>query len=132
MNEEIFIPITLFFVGFGIAAIAMYAKIKKNQAEHAERMLAIEKGAPLPETPIERPKPKNPYIWGFVLIAFGLVMVFALYAEGDSDWGWGFSFFAVGVAILAANMLHRKELHKQGYLNGPPSKGNDIQPGSSS
>jgi len=127
MNEEIFIPITLFFVGFGIAAIAMFSKMKKNQADHDERMLAIEKGAPLPEQPIERPKPKNPYIWGFVLIAFGLTMVLAMFMEGESDWGWGFIFFAIGIAILAANLLHRKELRAQGYMNGHDLKQNNVQ-----
>lgn len=113
------VPIVIFLVGFGIAAIAIWARSKKNQLEHQERMMALEKGVPLPEKVFVPPKPKNPYLWGFVFIAIGLPMFFGFmfYEHDEGAWIFGGIIFLIGVAILAANLLHKRDLKKEN-ING--------------
>lgn len=108
------IPIVAILVGFGIAIVAFRARAKRNQLEHEERMLALEKGLPVP-TPSTPPiKKRNPYIWGFVLMAFGIAISIGMLNEGDPDWVYGGVFFFPGAAILIANLLHQRDLKRDG------------------
>ncbi|MFH1863079.1 MAG: DUF6249 domain-containing protein [bacterium] len=112
------IPIFGIAAGVIIAVVSMTHRLKQNQLEHQERMLAIEKGATLPQ-PIAPPaKRSNPYLWGFILMAVGLAMVIAMSLEGDNAWGWGFMFLFIGIAILLANWLYARNRMR---LNGTNS-----------
>lgn len=108
------IPITAILCGVGIAIVALKHRAKRNQLEHEERMLALEKGAPLPEPVITPPKQKNPYFWGIVLGAFGLALFFGFAVDSDEEYViWGAIFLLVGVAILVANLLHMRDIKKK-------------------
>jgi peptidoglycan/LPS O-acetylase OafA/YrhL len=108
------IPIIAMGGGLGIALAALKHRSKRNQLEHAERMLALEKGAPLPEPVITPPKPKNPYFWGIVLGAFGLALFIGFAVDSNGEYLiWGAIFLLVGVAILVANLLHLKDIKKK-------------------
>ncbi len=54
------IPITAVIVGAVIILDAMYRRHKSKELEHQERMLAIEKGRPLPTKP-ELTRPAYPF-----------------------------------------------------------------------
>lgn len=105
------IPIITILAGLSIALMALKHRAKRNELEHQERMLALERGAPLPPAMVPPPRTKNPYLWGFILVAFGLALSIGLATEGDSEWVWGGLFFFVGIGILLANWLHKRELH---------------------
>jgi peptidoglycan/LPS O-acetylase OafA/YrhL len=108
------IPIIAILGGLGIALAALKHRSKRNQLEHEERMLALEKGVPLPEPVIPPPKQKNPYFWGIVLGAFGLALFIGFAVDSDEEFIiWGAIFLLVGVAILIANLLHIKEIKKK-------------------
>ncbi len=116
------IPIIAMLIALAIARAAFKHRTERDQMEHQERMLAIEKGAPLPPVTVPPEKGRNPYIWGFILIGVGLAMMVAMGIEGDEDWGWGMLFLLMGVGILTANLLFlrdrkRKELD---YSTVPP------------
>ena len=104
------IPLVFILAGLGIALTALKHRAKRNELEHQERMLALERGAPLPPAMVPPPRTKNPYLWGFILVAFGLALSIGLATEGDSEWVWGGLFFFVGAGILLANWLHKREL----------------------
>lgn len=107
-----FIPFIAILGGVVIAVMAMKHRLKRNQLEHAERMLAIEKGVQLPPSMIAPASRGNPYIWGLILIGFGLAMMIAMIIEGESDWGWGLIFLLPGLGILAANVLYTRDRKK--------------------
>lgn len=108
------IPIIAMLIGLRIALSAFHYRTKRNEMEHQERMLAIEKGVPLPTPPPQAEKSKNPYLWGFILIGFGLAMVIAMIIKGDNDWGWGLIFLLPGIGILAASLLFARQKEKNG------------------
>ncbi len=106
------VPVVMFLSGAGIAITAMILRSKRNQLEHQQRMTAMEKGIPLPESPITQPKEKNPYFWGFVFIAFGLALSWYFLNEYSEEWFFAPMFLLVGIAVLAANLLHRRDAKK--------------------
>ena len=106
----VMIPIVFLILGTIIAIAALKHRAKRNQLEHEERMLALEKGASLPEPIVPEPKKRNPYLWAFILIAFGLALGVGFLVEGDLEYViWGVIFFLVGWAILIAHLFHRRE-----------------------
>jgi hypothetical protein len=115
------IPIISILAGFGIAIVAFRMRMKRNQLEHEERMLALEKGLPVPPPSTPPVKKRNPYIWGFVLMAFGLALSLGIMSEGDPDWVYGGLFFFPGAAILIANLLHQRDLRRMEKTETHPS-----------
>jgi hypothetical protein len=107
------IPIIAIVGGIGIALAAFRHQAKRAELEHQERMLAIEKGVPLPPAMLPPARRRNPYIFGFILIGIGLAMMFAMQIEGDRDWGWGFMFLLPGLGILLANLLFSRAKAKE-------------------
>jgi len=101
----IMIPIIAIVGGVGIALAAFRHQAKRAELEHQERMLAIEKGVPLPPAMLPPARRRNPYIWGFILIGFGLAMMVAMLIEGEPDWGWGLIFMLPGLGIFLASHL---------------------------
>ena len=89
------------------------ARNQRNQMLHQERMLAIEKGLPIPVDYLERVPRRRPYLRGLVFAALGLgLMVLGwINAYRDGDWdlfGIGVVFLFVGIALLAADKLTMK------------------------
>jgi len=112
------IPITAILAGLGIALAALKHRAKTAELEHQERMLAIEKGVPLPPAAIPQTRQRNPYLAGFILIGIGLAMMIGMGIAGDEDWAWGAIFLLPGLAIILAHKLYTREREKKG-LNGP-------------
>ena len=78
MGEDFFIPFAMFGAAVLIVFFALQAQHKRRELEHKQRMLALEKGLPVPPSFIaEKPKAHNPYAAPFVWIAigFGLLII---------------------------------------------------------
>ena len=119
--EEGIIALTIGFaavVGSLIVVLAIVlaqirSRNQRNQMLHQERMLAIEKGLPIPVDYLERIPRRRPYVRGLVFAAVGLgLIVFGLFnvAEtGDHDMaGIGVVFLFVGIALLVGDKLTMK------------------------
>ncbi len=78
---------------------------RRNQMEHEERMLAIEKGVAIPPKAAFNGRRRNPYVWGFVLFGLGLGFVVAKLIEGSQHLMFGLLMLCAGAALLIANGL---------------------------
>jgi cbb3-type cytochrome oxidase subunit 3 len=83
------IPITVFFI-VGLAAIALAYRYKRDEMYHRERMAAMDKNLPLPESswqPVPRPSAYllRGLIW--IVIGFGIIVWWLAFwlAEGRTD-----------------------------------------------
>jgi hypothetical protein len=117
----IFIPIIGILGGVFIAVTAVVMNGRRKELEHRERILALEKGQPIP-TPMtepERPKYSSRRTNGFVMAGIGLALTIALSAEeGFSDGGvWGLIPLFIGVGLLIAGTLDKREWDAQQRRN---------------
>jgi len=128
--EDLLVPIAFFAAVVLTVYFVVHANLKRLRMEHEERMLAIERGTPLPPKP-ER-KIRNPYKWPVILIALGVAIIFALLMEGDDDWPWGLLPFLIGFGmILSHRHLMRERRQHNAALEMPPYSQSvaDKQPG---
>jgi hypothetical protein len=121
MEEGILALIIGFTFVFGslvVTLVVVLAQIRarnhRNQMLHQERMLAIEKGLPIPVDYLERTPRRRPYVRGLVFSALGAgAMVWgAIGAQRNGDWdlfGVGVVFLFVGIALLVADKLTMKK-----------------------
>jgi hypothetical protein len=119
----VFIPIIAIVMGIGIGMLSIWTEHKRKaqllEQFHRERIVALEKGLPLPEMDRrlvalddqEPPTSARAYRNGLMLLLIGIILFFAL----DELLGSRFSLFglvpaAIGVANLVYGvMLQNKE-----------------------
>ncbi len=121
----IFIPIIAVLGGVLIAVTAVVVGGRRKELEHRERIIAMEKGLPIPG-PIaepERPKYSGRRTNGLVMTGIGLALTIALSAEdGFSDGGvWGLIPLFIGIGLLVAGSLDKREWESQQRKNGSPT-----------
>ncbi len=105
-------------IGGGIAILGVFAWLtayeclkrrgweRRMEIVHAERLVAMEKGIPLPELPIDPPlaprDPRVPLIVGVVLTTFGggSMIALALLAVGKNYWAAPLPVTLVGVGLM--------------------------------
>ena len=113
------IPITAVIGSFVIAIVAIIVDGKKKDRIHKERLVAIEKGYPLPEPEEKKEKPvyATRRAWGLVWAGLGLALTIALAANPEAAevnaWGWGLLPMFIGVGLLVAGHLDKKEWDKR-------------------
>jgi hypothetical protein len=113
------IPITAVIGSFVIAVVAIIVDGKKKDRMHKERLVAIEKGYPLPEPEEKKEKPvyATRRAWGLVWAGLGLALTIALAANPEAAevnaWGWGLLPMFIGVGLLVAGHLDKKEWDKR-------------------
>lgn len=113
------IPITAVIGSFVIAIVAIIVDGKKKDRIHQERLVAIEKGYPLPEPEEKKEKPvyATRRAWGLVWAGLGLALTIALAANPEAAevnaWGWGLLPMFIGVGLLVAGHLDKKEWDKR-------------------
>ncbi len=125
----VLIPIVAMLVTLAIVLFAINRSHKARELEHAERMLAIEKGIPIPHTPPRKSKPNYPFTWPFVFIGFGLALLLtAIFCGGDSTaLAFGFISLFIGLALFASRFygVKKKEMEaaEETAINGgePPT-----------
>jgi hypothetical protein len=109
----IFIPIIAILGGCAIAVAAVIGAGKKKELEHRERVIALEKGIPLPEAqpePVKRPAFAGRRAAGLVIFAFGIALTLGIsVAESFQEGVWGLLFIFVGIGLLIAAFLDKRE-----------------------
>ena len=101
-----------------IALVAINRRHKLRMMEHQERLLAIEKGQPIPVVPEPVHSKKNyPFAWPFVLIGFGLALLLIyIFGERDSDaLSFGLISFFIGLGLLLSRFYG---IRRQNGKNG--------------
>lgn len=138
----VLIPIVAILGTFAIVIVAIVVEGRKKEAIHRERMFALEKGLPLPELPEKQEKPvySSRRAWGLVWFGLGLALTIALAVNPDSAevnaWGWGLMPTFIGVGLIIAGHLDKKEWDKRreeesraAVPDGPGAPGRPGGPG---
>jgi len=112
----IFIPILAVLGGVLIAITAVIVGGRKKDLEHRERMIALEKGIPLPEAPVKEAKKtySGRRASGLVLAGIGLSLWIALStAEGAEEGVWGLIPLFIGLGLLIASFFDKREYDRE-------------------
>lgn len=116
------IPILAVMGGILIAITAIVMNGRRKDLEHRERLLAMEKGLPMPvEAPVkERPRYSNRRANGLVLTGIGIALTIAMWTQDGADEGvWGLIPLFIGVGLLIAGHLDKKEWERERDRGGP-------------
>jgi hypothetical protein len=118
--------IGLFFVVGSIAVVLLIVvsafRNRRVKAEmlHRERMLALEKGLPIPPDYLEGPKRRRPFVAGLIWAGIGLGAVVWGIIEGENDANaWGLIPFFVGIALLIGDWLSARRAARAGSGSAP-------------
>jgi hypothetical protein len=113
----IFIPIIAILGGCAIAVAAVIGAGKKKELEHRERVIALEKGIPLPEAPpqpVKRPAFAGRRAAGLVIFLFGIALTIGItVSESFREGVWGLLFIFVGIGLLIAAFLDKREYEEE-------------------
>ncbi len=107
------IPILAVLGAFGTAITAIIIGGKERELEHKERLIAMEKGIPIPEPPKKKRHPRYLAVraWGLVMTFLGIALVVAISAQTEVKYGlWGLLPLAVGVGLILAAAYEKNEI----------------------
>jgi len=119
LTPEVFamtIPLLTIFGGVAIAIVAIMGEGRKKELKHKERLVAMEKGIPIPDDPLKAKRPAHlrNRSGGLVMTLLGLALTIALFAVAGKDGGvWGLLPLAVGIGLLISSALERKEIEAE-------------------
>lgn len=113
----IFIPILAVVGIFAAIIVAIISKGKQKELMHRERLVAMEKGMPIPEEPLKQKRPVffTLRAWGIVLILLGMLLFFAIGAETKgAGYGffhglWGLAPLTIGAGLLVSANLEKRD-----------------------
>lgn len=101
-----------FVVVIVIVLAALRGRRNRTEMLHRERMLALEKGLPVPMD-LDSPRHRRPYVVGLIWAGIGLGIVIWGAIEGESDLNaWGLIPFFVGVALLIGDYVASRRERK--------------------
>ena len=113
----VLIPIIAVLGGVCIAIAGIIVAGRKKDLEHKERLVAMEKGIPLPEPEPEEKKPVHSArrASGLVMFGIGLALTIALAVTPDAQeaWGWGLIPLFIGVGLIIAAVLDKREYEER-------------------
>lgn len=112
----VFIPIIVVLGGVMIAVTAVVTHGKKRELEHKERLFSLEKGIPLPEPEpsVKKPAYSGRRAGGLVILGFGVALTIGLtVSEGFEQGVWGLLFIFVGLGLLIAAFLDKREYEEE-------------------
>ena len=113
------IPIVFLLGAALVISIAIVMAGKKKDLDHRERLVALEKGLPLPEPPEREMKPVHAVrrAWGLVWTGIGLGVTIGLATNPDAAevhaWAWGLIPLFMGAGLLIASVLDKKEFEER-------------------
>ena len=114
----VLIPILFVCGAIVVAVVAIIVQGRNKDLEHRERLIAMEKGIPLPEPPaacIKPVKPQRPIhslrrAWGLVFVGIGLALAISLAAVTEAKHGtWGMMPLFIGLGLIIGAVLDKKE-----------------------
>lgn len=95
-----------FALVISIVLVSMRNRRLRMEALHKERMLALEKGLPVPVDYPDSRTCRRPYVQGLVWAGVGLAIVIWGAIEGESDLNaWGLVPLFVGLALIIGDVL---------------------------
>lgn len=96
---------------------------------HRERMLALEKGLPIPSDYLESQKKRRPFVAGLIWAGIGLGSVLWGLIDSESDANaWGLIPFFVGIALLIGDWLsQRRNARDRNDAESFPGAGDTYQ-----
>jgi hypothetical protein len=115
----VFIPILIVLGFFAAAITSIVISGKHKELAHRERIIAMEKGIPVPEIPKveKRPMYLRLRVWGLVFTFIGIALVITIWVTAGIRAGiWGLLGVAIGAAMLISA---RRE------MNEPPAGGSE-------
>jgi len=107
------IPIIFVIGAIAVTITALILDAGRKDRKHRERLLAMEKGIELPEEPVKTSPPRYFAMraWGFVFTFIGIATFIGITSEEGLKHGvWGLMPLSIGVALLVAAYLEKKEL----------------------
>ncbi len=113
------IPIVAVVGGMAIAIVGVITKGKEEELKHKERIIAMEKGIPVPEMappPARKEKPRYLAIraWGLVITLIGVAIMIAIAIGSDLRNGiWGLIPTGLGVGLLLAAWFEKKDMENK-------------------
>jgi hypothetical protein len=109
------IPIVAVVGGMAIAIVGVITKGKEEELKHKERIVAMEKGIPIPAAVPPPPKKEKPrYLairaWGLVITLIGLAIMISIAVGSALRNGiWGLIPTGLGVGLLLAAYFEKKD-----------------------
>jgi len=113
----VMIPIFAIIGVFATVITSIVVNGKHKELEHKERLIAMEKGIPIPEPPKKEKPPRYLAIraWGLVFTFLGIVLTVAIAAQTELKYGlWGLLPVAIGVALVMSAHYEKNEMMKGG------------------
>jgi hypothetical protein len=113
------IPIVAVVGGMAIAIVGVITKSKEEELKHKERIIAMEKGIPIPESAPCQPKAEKPrYLairaWGLVITLIGIAIMASVGIGSDLRNGiWGLIPTALGIGLLLAGRLEKRDMENK-------------------
>ena len=113
------IPIVAVVGGMAIAIVGVITKSKEEELKHKERIIAMEKGIPIPESAPCQPKADKPrYLairaWGLVITLIGIAIMVSIAIGSDLRNGiWGLIPTGLGVGLLMAAWFEKKDMENK-------------------
>jgi hypothetical protein len=116
----------LVFVAGSLAVLLVIVlaqiRTRRVRAEmlHQERMLAIEKGIPIPPDYLEVTRKRRPYVSGLVWAGIGLaLLIWGVIGEDKDLNGFGLVPLFVGIALMIGDFMSAKKA-------APPKNGTEV------
>jgi hypothetical protein len=107
------IPIIVVIGGVGMGIIAIVMNGRQKELAHKERLIAMEKGIPIPEPVRDEKRPAYLSIraWGLVMFCLGVALVIAIgAAAGFRDGLWGLLPLSIGAGLLIGANLEKRDI----------------------
>lgn len=112
----VLIPIIFVCGAIVVAVVAVIIHGRNKDLEHRERLVAMEKGIPLPEPKqiVKKPVHSARRAWALIFIGIGLALVPAIGAiHGISGGAWGLLPLFIGLGLLIAAILDKREYEER-------------------
>lgn len=115
----VLIPIVAVLGTFAVVIVAIVVEGRKKQLTHQERLVALEKGLPLPEEPTKEQKPVHSKrrAWGLAWFGLGLALTIALALNPESArvraWGFALIPMFIGIGLIIASVLDKREYEER-------------------
>ena len=110
------IPILAVIGGIALAIVGIITKSREEELRHKERIVAMEKGMPVPEMPREERRPSfaRHRTWGIVLTLLGIALItLKLVSNNYEAMTGGVIVTAIGIGFLLASWFDTRDAERR-------------------